>query len=282
MKLFPTIYRVYRIKIYPRVQHIKGSGKIGAILRFLASLSLKRYPFGTNVLEKEWKTLIILDGCRYDLFTTWLGKECDYIISVASSTPEWIKKTFYGKNCSNIIYVSANPFVSNFILRKLLGKNPFFRLEEVWRYGWDEKLKTVPPYKVTKAALSMIKQYPGKRIIIHYLQPHEPFIGKKKLIRKGVSREVIYGKKVGSIWNDLEYGKLTKEEVWEAYYYNLDLVMKEVKRLIQKVEKMIEGKIILTSDHGNHFGEANIYGHPPHLRTEELVKVPWLVITKNS
>ena len=55
---------------------------------------------------------------------------------------------------------------------------------------------------------------------------------------------------------------------------NLKLVMKEVKKLFDE----LHGKVVITSDHGNHLGEYRVFGHMKGLRTKQLVKVPWLVV----
>lgn len=44
----------------------------------------------------------------------------------------------------------------------------------------------------------------------------------------------------------------------------------------RKVSGKIEGKTIITSDHGNAFGEYGLFGHPAGYHIQALVKVPWL------
>lgn len=69
--------------------------------------------------------------------------------------------------------------------------------------------------------------------------------------------------------------KWTKQkEVWEAYRGNLKLVIEEENKLTEE----LEGKVVLTSDHGNCIGKYGIYAHPPGLRVKELVKVPGVVL----
>jgi len=47
---------------------------------------------------------------------------------------------------------------------------------DIWNEGWDEKEKTVLPDTLTEAAIKIIKKHPVKRFIIHYVQPHAPYI----------------------------------------------------------------------------------------------------------
>jgi len=69
------------------------------------------------------------------------------------------------------------------------------------------------------------------------------------------------------------------EEIWDAYNENLHVVLSHIENLLEE----LEGKTIVTSDHGNMIGERGDpvpireYGHPRWTYTEELVTVPWLI-----
>ncbi|MFB6225474.1 MAG: hypothetical protein ABEI13_03390, partial [Candidatus Paceibacteria bacterium] len=81
-----------------------------------------------------------------------------------------------------------------------------------------------------------------------------------------------------NVWQRLKKGELKKEEVREAYRENLEVALPAVKQLIRN----LSGKTVVTSDHGNVFGELvfpipiRIYGHPAGFRLEGLTKVPWV------
>jgi len=69
--------------------------------------------------------------------------------------------------------------------------------------------------------------------------------------------------------------------VWEAYNENLDIVLTEIEALLDE----LDGKSVITADHGNLVGERlgpvptrRKYGHPYGVHTEELVKVPWFIL----
>jgi len=55
----------------------------------------------------------------------------------------------------------------------------FYKVVDVWQFGWDKKLGTCPPNNINHAALKQIKKFPGKRYIIHYMQPHAPYISER-------------------------------------------------------------------------------------------------------
>jgi hypothetical protein len=83
-------------------------------------IACARLPFGLNIFEREWDMLIILDGCRTDLFEDVVGEydtlgPVEEVLSVGSSSREWLAKTFVPEHRDEIertAYVSANPFVN--------------------------------------------------------------------------------------------------------------------------------------------------------------------------
>ncbi len=252
---------------------------------------------GVYILDEKWDNLIILDGCRYDIFKELNNLEgiLEWRISRGTCTKDFLLENFqkypYPEKLKEIVYVTANPIVN------LYFSGLFYRIYSTWDYGWDENLSTVPPENVVKDALFAIKDNPGKRLIIHFVQPHCPFLGGEiitKPLRDSV-RERALGKKdlIKPIEDTavmqpsllIETGELDKNIVWEAYKNNLKIVLPFVKKLVDN----LSGKIIVTSDHGELMGEKvphflypfKEYGHPCGLyNMEDLVKVPWLIIEK--
>ncbi|MCD6457850.1 MAG: hypothetical protein J7K82_03285 [Thermoproteales archaeon] len=217
---------------------------------------------GIYVMGLEWDNLIILDACRYDVFEKYVSSlgvegELRKAISRGSSTTEFLKENFSGRKFKDTIYVTANPYVSKML------RGVFYKIVHVWRDYWDEKLGTVHPEAVTKVALETKSLYPDKRLIVHYMQPHTPFIGEYKV--KGSFVEVA-----------LKHGK---EAAMRAYESNLRLVLPYIKMLLDK----LDGITVVTSDHGEANGERAlkifpIYGHPTGVRIPVLVEVPWFVV----
>jgi len=222
-----------------------------------------RYP-GVRVLDEKWDYLIVLDACRYDVFkkvNTIRGK-LKKRFSLGTHTADWTINNFKGRKVDDIVYISGTPQISEVILKNRIGvPNPFFHLEKVWDWGWDDNLGTVHPKKVNEAVLKLKDIYKGKRTIIHYLQPHNPFIGKPMLKGK---------------WFDEVNKTITIEEVKNAYIGNLKLVLDYVSKIINK----LNGKIVITADHGEAFGEYGIYSHHPKLYIKPLMEIPWLEIER--
>ncbi|WP_155118189.1 hypothetical protein [Halorubrum sp. T3] len=237
-----------------------------------------------HILEEQWSTLIILDACRADLFESTneagaIGKP-DITQSVGSSTPEWLQRTF-GSSHGDIVYVSGNPMVTRH------KSSSFHSLIEAWKGGYDPEESVVRPEAVTEAALDAREQFPNKRLIVHYMQPHYPFVGHSELNYADYEFEDVgldsakeSQGSVGSVWTALERGMVDKESVWEGYKDNLRVVIPEVKKLISK----IDDDLIITSDHGNSLGERSwpiplrTYGHPDNLRLSSLIDVPLIQI----
>lgn len=244
---------------------------------------------GIYILDEKWDNLIILDACRFDLFKkeikNWrIEGRLEYRISRASNTSSFLIENFGDKRfnfkCKEIVYVTANPYVSMYLRRK------FYKIIPVWDFGWDEKLKTVPPECVYKATLEAVRKYQGKRFIIHFMQPHYPFIklnindlGFTRLREKALHRTSKTSR--SNVWELLSKGKISRNRALWGYVENLRIVMPYVEKLCQT----LLGRTIITSDHGEALGEKihpliplRIYGHPyGRIRIESLVKVPWFI-----
>ncbi|PTD94343.1 hypothetical protein C9439_03355 [archaeon SCG-AAA382B04] len=63
-------------------------------------------------------------------------------------------------------------------------------------------------------------------------------------------------------------------EIKKHYRHNLEIVLESVENLVREVD----GKIIITADHGEGFGRDDLWGHPRGKNYDFLRTVPWLVI----
>ena len=185
------------------------------------------------ISDNEWDYLFVIDACRYDYFAKYnfIPGKLEKFTSVGSCTSEWIKKTFSEGDWSDVIYISGTPQVSSYMLKKYIGKNPFYSIDDVWKYNWSEDLNTVHPASLNDALLKSIKLHPNKRHIVHYIQPHQPFIGEKRLnekINSYKSRGRLLGKNNddgSDLWSLELNGQIDINDVVEAYISNLKLVL---------------------------------------------------------
>lgn len=237
-------------------------------------------------MEQDWDTLVVLDGCRFDLFeeVVDLDRYDEYRTydSAGSATNEWVRANFAGEAATDTIYITANPVVSREV------RTAFHQFIELWKTDFDSSIGTVPPDPVTEAAVELNNQYPDKRLIVHYLQPHYPFISHPELryATFGQTDELDVGDvNTGAkdVWEAIGLGMVDCETAWEAYAENLRMVLESIEPLLE-----FPGRTVVTSDHGNMIGERlwpipiRLYGHTPHIHHPALRRIPWAVINNQK
>ena len=265
--------------------------------RIVAPFHLSAYPTrkgSVDVISEDWDTLVVLDACRVDLFEARadLGSydEYDIVRSRGSATQEWVQQNFTGGSFGDTVYVTANPFVSR------EAGDAFHAIYEPWLTKFDEETRTVLPEQTTEAAIEAHREHPDKRLVVHYMQPHHPFVTAPDLRfhgwqiddfdgwtehqeETGLKDATAHGRP-HTPWDALYMGLASREDVWEAYGENLDVALDAVADLLEEVD----GRTVVTSDHGNMLGERTfpvpmrVYGHPKGVRNRELVEVPWAVV----
>jgi hypothetical protein len=276
-----------------------------------------------NVTKEKWDFLVILDACRYDYFERnykdfFKNGHLTLRQTLGTSTNEWRDLTFvdYYKD---IIYLSANPYISNSLVDGFDGSKHFYKVFNIWETHWDKYRGTVLPESMTSISIEKIKQYPNMRFIIHYIQPHSPYltpsivscgytqgnIDKDRQLIGYKYNRLFYNKRL-SIWRFLLnhtgfLNKFTNRRDWylrqllglpphcamdslrrkhgkktlmKAYEMNLRYALEAVRDLASK----INGKLVITADHGELLGEKRNYGHPSHSNDPILTEVPWFEV----
>jgi hypothetical protein len=283
-------------------------------------------PPPQDVLGSDWDVLIVLDAARYDTFAgaydEFLTGDLERRRSKGSATPEWAAKTFTGTH--DLTYVSGNPFVNSFgiPLNELpwgasagydwTARDHIATVDDVWHDRWDEELKTVTPPAVTAAARERLDTGYEGRLVVHYLQPHAPYLragrGRKlERIKAGFDDapdgEVHpYRRRVRAVADRVRTriepmlgnselammaGMLVELDPTSAldavssgvgpslrrhYEENLRLALEEAATLAEE----IDGEVVVTSDHGEAFGEQGVWEHHVETHIPALVEVPWL------
>jgi len=254
-------------------------------------------------MAETWDYLIILDACRYDYFERLYPQNFQGALSkrssIATCTRDWLQKAFT-KYYDDCVYISANANINNSLKqqRNLNFKaiEHFHKIVEVWKDGWDDRVGTVPPDAVNSAALKSIYENRGKRFIIHYMQPHYPYLGMQNKSRGKIKHKYVWtvrntlsailGTRLGIKManrlapNDEEYvaKRIGVEQLKMCYENNLETVLRSVSKLLIH----LQGKIVITSDHGELLGEGQLCGHPCAFTAKELTIVPWLEIVRNE
>jgi hypothetical protein len=243
-------------------------------------LNTRRYNTrGVDIFAEDWDTLIILDACRYDTFERigGLPGRLESRVSRGSSTPEFLAANLGDRELLDTVYVTANPQL--YRNRHRIGAE-LHAVIDVWDdEGWDEQYGTVLPETVADVAVDAAADYPDKRHVVHFMQPHYPFLTDETDFDKGHLDDVDATE--GNVWTKLMEGETPVEPatVRALYEDNLRAVLPSTERLLDR----LPGRTVVTADHGNMLGERarplpiREWGHPRGLYTEQLVKVPWLV-----
>jgi hypothetical protein len=276
-------YLLSKISPKPTVANNTTPHLVWSLKHIYNLIFITEHGSGTDVISEDWDTLILLDACRFDDFqkiNTLEGK-LEYRISKAVDSREFIKKNFVGKNHTDIAYVTANPHV------KLINDNVFYDIITAPLSNWDSDLQCVPPAEVTKAAIKSHRKYSNKRIIVHYMQPHGPPLGptgdvlRSEFQIEGPRTNEKEGKRMMRL---VAEGKISNYHARKAYRETLKIVLSEVEELIEN----ISGKVVISADHGEMFGEnpyfflGDLYEHYGNPKTKELCKVPWFILDADS
>lgn len=252
-----------------------------------------KYGDGEDFMQKDWDNLIILDALRYDYFEeqNHLDGNLSKIVSRGAHSWEFMEGNFVGKEFHDTVYVTANPHTPK------LSDDVFYTIENLLD-RWDSP-GTVLPEEVVAGALEVHEKYPDKRLVIHFMQPHAPHLGptaeryREECDVRGwnagyFTDEVDVSEESGMEgmrWdNAAESGEISREQVRNAYSETLDIVLDYVEDLVEE----IDGKSVITGDHGQMLGErlfpgtSPIYGHPHDIYTSELCVVPWFEMDAES
>jgi hypothetical protein len=245
-------------------------------------------PEAVSIQDKDWDNLIIIDACRYDYFAQLVDKFIDgdlqSVQSLGSSSSEFIRANFAGQQHNDLVVTSANSWYeyvyndAGYTVHDLAvvkpNNNPdseiYEKFERTGRTGW------VLPEPTTEKAIEMVERYPNKRHLIHYHQPHTPFIGPT-----GQEYFDELPHKLGWIDGNLS---VSDDIIRQAYKENVEIALRNVMELLNH----LEGKTVISGDHGEMLGERGVlipwkhYGHISGYYTDELTKVPWFVIKSGN
>jgi hypothetical protein len=242
----------------------------------------------------DWAALIVLDACRADVFhETTAGEPA--LAPPASSltarspgvcTPAWLAAVGPLLAERNALYFTANPVVDREVRRRGLGLD----LVSVWRRHWarftSRKIPSVHPFSVNGVVLTWAElgRLARRPIVVHYLQPHSPYVGEVPLAMARWGRTT---DPLGSACHRLPRpdraardGRLDWGLLRRAYRANLALAWRAALHLARSLDAapLRPGPVVVTADHGELLGEDGRFGHECHWEHEALRRVPWLVL----
>lgn len=148
-------------------------------------------------IEQDEFAIIILDACRYDIFSEMFGQyisgELRPAWSTAGWTGEYVERTW--REEYNLTYLGAATHVSDHSFkyrdRDYRPSEHIDRIIQLWNTDWNPVYGTVHPEKVTDAALAEASRDVPTRMVVHYMQPHAPYIGETKILPWGIDEREI-------------------------------------------------------------------------------------------
>jgi len=281
-------------KLYHELLNIKDSVHTKVGLGLKKFYFTNRYGEPADIVNKEWDNLIILDACRYDIFKSYniFDGELTPVISKGSNSREFMSGNFDQRKLYDTVYVTANSNIDH-----MDCEENFYTVLKTYIDGTGGLF----PEAVYKKAVQAHSDHPEKRLIVHFMQPHAPYIGEKAKAMEKKLRDVDLALKkveemdeklvgnteyyigVNEMRQAINEGYADREDLMELYRENLQIVLERVGKLVQK----LDGKTVITSDHGELLGERQYfspceYGHPRGIYVPKLRIVPWLEMDFDS
>jgi hypothetical protein len=208
-------------------------------------------------LEKEWDILFILDAARADYYRKFVSKDAEIKYSIGSRSTEFMEKVFIDKELHDTVYLTDNPYAS------WVESDVFHHMRMVDTAADND---STSPQQMADKARQVSSEFPNKRLIVHFMQPHQPYYGPSG---NDIPQE--------RVWQFIRAGVVSVQQLRDAYRENLEIVSDVALDLADD----LYGKTVITSDHGELLGERGTpipvreFGHPDRHYVPELLKIPW-------
>jgi len=248
----------------------------------------------------DWKYLIVLDACRYDVFADICrerGWHAPLKVDTRCHCTAWWYRKYWSRQDTDVHLISANPVP----FHKDMGWDAWRKFKSaIWadpagRKGawanvtWDNNGKgNIFDPRLALRIFEITKQ-PGERYLIHLMPPHLPWLGKRGRalmerldLRVDSSRDIYAGiQKHGRAGN--------WDEVRACYKENVEYALDALTR---QWHLFIDGKTVITSDHGELTGDISpkdgqgVYHHSHNINLHDLWMiqrtVPWFEIEQGQ
>jgi hypothetical protein len=227
--------------------------------------------YGVPIWDRDWDVLIILDACRTDEMNE-VANDYEFLEkytshnSIGSNSGQWMRRNFndtYREEMQKTALVTGN--AKTFAIN---NQDDFEILDEVWRYAWENNDEMFEPKYITDRAISISRQKDPEKLIVHYMQPHLPFLP----YFDGTFRTKLHSEGINQ-WRDARVGLRDWDTMWSQYIDNLEYVLEYVELLLNSIDAET---VVISADHGEAVGEWGIYGHPD-IPMRVLREVPWVV-----
>ena len=179
--------------------------------------------------------------------------------------------------------------------------NPYLTDTMGWNRGWnvfydsmedevDDKVPYIEAEKINRKVNAWVSSYAAaqreKRFFlwVHYMDVHEPYVPKRSYIDRvdpsirltddemyRLFKEIILGRNA----SDPSTVNLLKK-LYSAHVRAVDDATQELFEILEKWDVLKESRVIITTDHGDEFGEHGGLSHDGKMYSE-LVHVPLLI-----
>lgn len=253
--------------------------------KFLVGMNRRSFDkwIGRTWWARDWDILILLDGARVDATREALSEEeVQSVWSPASTSIDWIQRHFHPQHqreWTRAGYVTANPFASHTTEDAQsadLHEKPLGYFDPVYQRAWGDVngIDTTPPRAVTDAAIHAWRHEDIDRLIIHYMQPHQPFRSRPDWtsVFSNLENLVTEVNRGGpDIWKRCRDGEIPPDELWHAYLDNLHWVWNDIQ---ERLLPNLSGRVMVSADHGNGMGEWGAWSHHGGQLAPSVRKVP--------
>jgi len=230
------------------------------------------------ILGTEWDCLVVFDACRLDAFRNLIGSAEAVRTPGNPLTAYWVSNVWGTGDWSDLTYVSGNSVTGVIDIHDdLEGDLEDWVDTYIKTYEsrsphscYDKSLRTTVPDQITGIAK---EQDPP--VVVHYNQPHTPFIGTLALNiadTRGYERLCDAGfidnpdRSGCSIYRVAEY--IDDDLLRHAYLENLRIAASTAATLEEEFDN-----VVYTADHGELLGPDQWgHGHPGDPRN---TVVPW-------
>jgi hypothetical protein len=174
-------------------------------------------------------------------------------------------ENFAGKTLHDTVYVSGNSWYARLCREINSVVHEFSLITD----PYPEK-----PGRITEEANLAAESFPRKRLLVHYMLPHSPYIGPTaQRIEDEMGADLtVSEKRRGNL-------DVPDELLGRLYWENLEIVLPKIAELLDT----LPGRTVVTADHGELLGDRvspiphKDYGHIRGLYVPELVEIPWLI-----
>lgn len=275
-------------------------------------------PIGTNVFDRDWDLLVILDACRPDTLTPFADSvSCidgvDRLRSVGSMSAEWMLKTFTRARREEIAetaFVSGNIWSHRIFQERFhehhdheydmihdgfpkwdpVSVDAFAHYETVYPFA-NQNRPLHPesehvPHVLTDRAITVGRQEEFQRMVVHYTLPHLNHVAKALDWTPGVTPQ-----------SELMSGDLDVRRNLRPEEKSFDPVKRgecsaqtvrenfvaNVRLALAYVEILLQNvdadSVVISADHGEGLGERGVWGHPYGYPFSPIKSVPWATTT---